>query len=47
MPFPIYYMLPFSARVENDYLFKRKILKNKLYIKKHWRSLSGEGKKEY
>ena len=45
MPFPIYYMLLLSARVDNDHLFKYTILKNKLNVKKHWRSLSGEVKK--
>ena len=45
MPFPIYYMLLLSARVDNDHLFKYTILKNKLNVKKHWRSLSGEEKK--
>ena len=45
MPFPIYYMLLLTARIDNDHLFKHAILKNKLYVKKHWRSLSEEGKK--
>ena len=40
-------MLLLSARVDNDHLFKHAILKNKPYVRKHWRSLSEEGKKEY
>ena len=47
MPFPIYYMLLLIARVDNDHLFKYTILKNKLYVRKHWRNLSEERKKEY
>ena len=40
-------MLLLSARVDKDHLFKYGILRNKLYVKKHWRILSEEGKKEY
>ena len=45
MPFPLYYVLLLSARIDNDHLFKYTILKNKLYVRKHWRSLSEEEKK--
>ena len=45
MSFPIYYMLLVTARTDNDHLLKQTILKNKLYMKKHWRSLSEEGRK--
>ena len=45
MSFPMYYMLLLTARIDKDHLFKYTILKNKLYMKKHWRSLSEEGKK--
>ena len=45
MPFPIYYMLQLSARVDINHLFKHTMFKNKLYVKELWRSLSKEGKK--
>ena len=38
-------MLLLSARVDNDHRFKKTLLKNKLYVKKHWRSLNEEGEK--
>ena len=38
-------MLLVTARTDNDHLLKQTILKNKLYMKKHWRSLSEEGRK--
>ena len=38
-------MLLLTARIENDHLFKYTVLKNKLYVKKHWRSLNEEGEK--
>ena len=36
-----------SLFIDNDHLFKETILKNYLYVKKHWRTLSEEGKKVY
>ena len=47
MAFPIYHMLLLRDRVDNDHCFKHKILKNKPYVKKYWRGLSEEGKKQY